>query len=152
MNLMKRNSAVEVTPRFFDSFLMKDLFDVPVVPTLSSRSVSQLPAVNIVANEDSFVVEMAAPGLKRDQIKVELDNDLLTIAYQEESNKEEKSERPHYVLREFNSHSFSRRFTLPEGVINEEGVAASYEDGVLRLVLPKREEAKPKAPRQIQIS
>lgn len=148
---MKRTSAFDVAPRFFDSFLLKDMFDVP---TAAYQQNVKFPAVNITVDEDAFVVELAAPGLKKENIKVELEKDVLTISYKEEeiNNHEENKAKPNFLKREFSNRSFSRSFTFPKGAIDEEKIGASYVDGILRLELAKQEAAKPKAPRQISIS
>ena len=98
-----------------------------------------------------FVVEVAAPGLKKENFQIALDKDVLSISHKEE-NSEAAPEETKYLKREFKTYSFSRSFTFPKGVIDEDKIEAQYVDGVLRLSIPKKEEAKPKAARQISIS
>lgn len=156
MTMIKRNTAMDVAPRFFDSFLLKDLlmkdnFDSNV----AGAATAGIPAVNISVNDEAFFVELVAPGLSKEFFKIALDKDELTISYQEESKSEnsENNTQKQYLLREFgNARSFTRRFSFAKGAIDETNITATYTDGVLRLVLAKREEVKPKAPRQIEIA
>ena len=127
------------TDRFFDSDLLK------------LASVPPLPLVNILEEEKEFVVEMAAPGMKKNDFKIELEGNLLTIS-SETSNQTEEKEGDRYSRREFSYQSFQRSFTLAKDVLDAEKIKAKYEDGVLRLHIPKKEEVKQKPPRLIQIS
>lgn len=109
---------------------------------------TQMPSVNISETDSEFKVEVAAPGLKKEDLKINLTNDMLTISAEreEEKNTEEKN----YTRREFNYQTFQRSFSLP-ATANAEGISAEYKDGILHLMIPKREEAKQKT-KQIQIS
>ena len=151
MNQTKHTSAFDVAPRFFDSFLLKDIFDVPAV---AYQQNVKFPAVNITANEEAFLVELAAPGLKKENIKVQLEKDVLTISYKEEekNNQDENNPKSNFLMHEYSNRSFSRSFTFPKGAIDEDKIVAAYVDGILLLELGKQEAAKPKAPRQISIS
>jgi HSP20 family protein len=111
-----------------------------------------LPAVNLKETNDEFVVEVAAPGMKRDDFKVELDNQMLTISSERETNKEDKDADGNYTRREFSYQSFQRSFALPVGKIDGDRIAARYTDGILYITVPKNENAKVKPARQIQIS
>src|SRR5690606_19653283 len=111
---------------------------------------STMPSVNIREDEDGFEVEMAAPGMKKDDFKVELDGNTLTISSNKHQNHEENKQG--YTRREFSYQSFQRHFLLPKDVMDDDKIVARYEDGVLRLSIPKKEEAKKKAPRLIEIS
>jgi HSP20 family protein len=116
----------------------------------SVRRMNSLPAVNIEEKEDSFVLELAAPGKKREDFNIELDNELLTISSEtKEENKTEDEER-HFTRREFSYTSFKRSFTLPE-TVDFTKIDATYSDGVLHVNLPKREEAKKQPKRLIEI-
>jgi HSP20 family protein len=113
------------------------------------QSMSNVPAVNVVEHGDGFRIEVAAPGLKKEDFKLNLNHNNLTIAaYQE--NKAEEKQNEKYTRREFNYSSFQRTFMLPNSV-NADEIKASYNDGVLSIEIPKREEAKVKPPRQIEI-
>ena len=98
-----------------------------------------VPAVNIVEKNSHYEVSLGAPGLKKSDFKINVDGNVLKISAEKEESKEEKDEN--YTRREYNYSSFSRSFTLP-GEVNKEKIEASYEDGVLKLMLSKKEEAK----------
>lgn len=97
------------------------------------------PAVNITDNKDNYMVSLAVPGMDKKDFNVDIDGNLLTVSCEKEETKEEKDTR--YSRKEYNYSSFSRSFTLPDEVIMEK-INASYENGILKLVLPKKEEAK----------
>ena len=96
-------------------------------------------------------MEMAAPGMKKNDFKIELEGNLLNIS-SETSNQTEEKEGDRYSRREFSYQSFQRSFTLAKDVLDAEKIKAKYEDGVLRLHIPKKDEVKQKPPRLIQIS
>jgi HSP20 family protein len=98
-----------------------------------------IPAVNITDNQNEYIVSLAAPGCKKDDFKIDLEGNMLTISSEKEESKEEKEAR--YTRKEYNYSSFSRSFTLPEE-INREKIDAVYEDGLLKLRLPRKEEVK----------
>ncbi len=98
-----------------------------------------VPAVNIVENNNDYKVTVAAPGLKKSDFKIDVDGNVLNISAETEEKKKEKEEK--YTREEYNYSSFSRSFTLPDDV-SKEKIEASYADGVLKLILPKKEEAK----------
>jgi len=107
-----------------------------------------LPAVNILEKDAGFQIEMAAPGLKKENFKINLVQNTLTISFSKENNVEEVEGK--FTRREFRQNSFRRSFSLPQ-TIESELITASYEDGILHLFLPKKEEAKQRAERQIEI-
>jgi HSP20 family protein len=135
-------------PSLFDRFFENDLFD------WSNRNYSStnttLPSVNIKESNNDFEVEMAAPGFTKNDFKIELNHDLLTISSAKEIENEAK-EGQQFTLREFSYQSFSRSFTLPNSADSEK-IGAKYEDGILRVKIPKKEEARPKPSRQIAIA
>jgi HSP20 family protein len=98
-----------------------------------------MPAVNITDNKDDFMVSLAVPGMKKDDFNIDVDGNMLTISCEKEDEKEDKNSK--YTRKEYNYSSFSRSFTLPDEV-NKEKIDARYEEGVLKLMLPKKEEAK----------
>ena len=104
---------------------------------LLSKPIS-VPAVNVTENTKDFKLALAAPGLKKDDFKIDVDGNMLTISSETGEEKEEKDEK--YTKKEYSYSAFSRSFTLPEGV-NKEKIEASYENGILRLVLPKSDES-----------
>lgn len=109
-----------------------------------------LPKVNIKEVSDAFIVEMAVPGLKKSDFNIDLDNHVLSISAEiKEENKEERESG--YTRREFGYSSFKRTFTLPESV-EDDKIKATYNEGILNVYLPKKEEAKQKPARTIDIS
>lgn len=101
--------------------------------------VMKMPAVNVTDNKDNYLVSLAAPGMKKNDFKIDVEGNMLTISSEKEENKEEKESK--YTRKEYNYSSFSRSFTLPDEVIKDK-IEAIYEDGVLKLKLPKSEESK----------
>ena len=134
-------------PSMFDRFFEGDLFD------WSNRNYSltntTLPSVNIKESPDEFKVEVAAPGFDKGDFKLELDHDVLTISSEKQTEKETKEDE-HFSKREFSYQSFSRSFTLPYSA-DSERIDANYENGILRVSIPKKEESKPKPSRMIEI-
>jgi len=98
-----------------------------------------VPAVNITETKDDFELALAVPGMKKNDFKIDIDGNLLIISAEIEEKKKEEKDK--FTKEEYNFSSFSRSFTLPEGV-NKEKIEAVYVDGVLKLTLPKKEEAK----------
>lgn len=98
-----------------------------------------IPAVNITEDKDNYKVSMAAPGLKKSDFNIDLDGSMLTISSQREENSEEKEQR--FTRKEYNFSSFSRSFFLPDEV-DQSKIEATYEGGVLGLILPKKEESR----------
>ena len=114
-------------------------------------SMSQMltvPAVNIVERSDHFEISLAAPGMKKEDFNVDVEGNMLTISAESEQRKDDSNER--HTRREFSYTSFSRAFTLPEGVIKDK-IDASYENGLLKLMLPKTDEAKKMASKHINV-
>ena len=109
-----------------------------------------LPAVNVLDLDDKFLVEMAVPGFKKSDFNVDLDNKLLTISAEHKTENEDNVDDL-YTRKEFGYSSFQRTFTLPE-IIDNEKIVAKYEDGILKVALPKLEEAKKKPVKNIKIS
>ncbi|MEZ5040698.1 MAG: Hsp20/alpha crystallin family protein [Saprospiraceae bacterium] len=144
MNLVKFKPAAtwSTFDQLFDG-LLKD-----VTTTLGTDGfVGSRPAVNISENKESFLLELAAPGLNKEDFKVSVEKNMLTVA----ANKETKSEEGNqYRRREFNYLSFKRSFHLPSS-IDANAINATYENGVLYLTLSKKEEAKEKPARLIEI-
>jgi HSP20 family protein len=110
-----------------------------------------LPAVNIRELDEEFVVEVAAPGMKRDDFKVEVDGDMLRISSERQEERKDEDKDSRYTRREFSYQSFMRSFNLPN-TVEADKIKAKYTDGVLHLSIPKKEEARPKPSRVIKIS
>ena len=132
-------------PLFFDDFMGRDYLP----EFYSNNQFKSLPAVNIVENDDSFVIEVAAPGLEKKDFNVNLENDCLTISSEMKNNSEESNDR--YTRKEFMYNSFKRSFTLPDSV-NSDKIKASHKNGILFVSIPKKEEAMVKPARQIDVS
>lgn len=136
-------------PSLFDRFFDGDLMDWNTSNYSSTNTT--LPAVNVKENENEFQIEVAAPGLKKDDFKVSYDNGSLTIS-SEHKNEKETKEGEKITRREFSYQSFKRSFTVAETAVDAEKIQANYHDGILNISLPKREEVKPKPAKQIAIS
>lgn len=137
-------------PSLLNDLFTDDWFDSSLANWKSSGTT--LPAVNVRETNDDFRIEVAAPGMKRDDFKVELDNNVLIISSQREDSREEKDNNGDYTRREFSYQSFQRSFTLPEDKVEGDKIAASYVDGILKVTVPKKEQAKVKPAKQIAIS
>ena len=137
MNTRTVAKRTQRIPSFFEDFFNKPLLDL-FDSGLPSRRMS-VPAVNITERKEDYLVSMAAPGLKKEDFKIDVEGNLLTISSEKEEENEEKSEK--YTRQEYSYSSFERSFTLPDEV-NKDKIDAHYQDGVLELVLPKKEEAK----------
>ena len=148
MSIIKRN---EFFPGFnlFDDFFSRDHWNWGVNNNSSTNTT--IPLVNIKETADNFEVEMAAPGMNKNDFRVELDGNLLTITSERKEENEVKDGQ-RYSRREFSYQSFQRSFQLPKEVVDADKIEAKYENGVLRLVVPKKEEARPRPPKTIQIS
>ena len=132
----------------FDRFF-NDFFLTPKATNGNGEGfLSNVPAVNIEEKDKQFDINVAAPGMKKDDFKIEIDEGIMTISA--ETKEEHESQNDNFTRREYNYSSFSRSFTLPEN-INEDEVRAKYEDGVLKISIPKTEEVKQKS-RLIDIS
>jgi len=144
--LARRNE--NYLPSFFDRFFNNELMDWGN-SNFSSTNTS-LPAVNVKETNDEFLIELAAPGMEKKDFKINFKNNVITISSEKENNKEEKNEN--YTRREFSYQSFQRSFTVPENAIVSEKIEAGYNNGILEVKLPKREEVKPQPEREIKIS
>ena len=110
---------------------------------------NDVPAVNVREEDKNFIIEVAAPGMKKEDFKIELDNGVLMISAKSEDSKEEKDNG--YVRREFSYRNFQRSFWMPESA-KAEDIIAHYEQGVLKLTVPKLNLTAPKSTKAIQIS
>ena len=147
MSITKWNNNTGMT-NLFDDLFSKDLWNWGLSNNSSTNTT--LPAVNIRESAENFEVEMAAPGMKKEDFKIELEGNELRIGSERRSDNEMK-DGERYTRREFSYQSFQRSFTLPKDVVDVDQINARYENGVLRLLIPKKEEAKQKPPRMIEI-
>lgn len=149
--LVKRNESLfpNLVSDFFDTdlALRPSLFDFDGGLLKGFRN--NLPDVNITEDEKNFKFELAAPGLEKKDFKVETDNGVLTISSEKE--KESKEERENYFRREFSYRGFMRSFQLPENSLPEK-IDAKYENGILRLTLPKKEITISKPKKEIKVA
>jgi HSP20 family protein len=146
MTLVKRCNSYH--PTFWENFFTRDLMDWS--SSNFSNTDTTLPAVNVKENADSYEIDVAAPGMSKNDFTVNLENNLLTIASEKKEEKNE-GEKGRFTRREFSYQSFQRSFTVPETLVNGDHITAKYCDGILCITLPKREEIKPKPAREISI-
>ena len=137
-----------ITRRSFRPFYMPNFFDDDFLPMLSNRT-SSMPSVNIREDEKNYSLDLAVPGINKDDLKIDINEDVLTVSSENKSEKEENKDG--YKRKEFSYSSFCRSFYIPENV-NRDKIEANYKDGILSVSLPKQEEEKTKLPRQITIS
>lgn len=137
MTLVKFNSDKKNNP-LMPGF--NDVFDSIFNDTFfSDRMVTRVPAANISETADHYHIELAAPGLKKQDFKLNLDRNILNISVEQQS--ENAAEQRNYSKREFSYSSFVRAFTLPDSA-NSDDIDATYSDGVLKIDIAKKEEAK----------
>jgi HSP20 family protein len=139
------SSPARIPSLFSDFFNSERLFDFGL-PSMNASS--SLPAVNVKETANEFIIDVAAPGLKRDDFNISIENDALIISAEKEKSSEEKEEN--YTRKEYSYNSFSRAFSLPNYVKGDD-IKAKYSDGVLKLTIPKTEDAKKKASKKIKI-
>lgn len=99
-----------------------------------------MPAVNIKNNENAFEIEVAVPGLKKEDFNIEVEEKVLKLSVNKSS--ENVEEKDNYTRKEFNYFNFQRSFALPKNVVDIENVQANYNDGILKVSLPKQKETK----------
>lgn len=140
MSLTKWTDSDVMFPSF--SNLLDEFMD-DALPRTATGLPKMVPAVNILETDNEYMLEVAAPGLRKENFELHVEQKRLAIsAHADEPNQEGK-----YARREFSYHSFKRVFALPD-FVNLDNIQASYEDGILKISIPKREEVKP---RTIQI-
>jgi len=147
MSLIKRNEDYPAWSNLFNDIFNRNWLD------WTTRNFSDtnttLPSVNILEAADSYELNMAAPGLEKKDFKIELNHGILTISSEKKVEKETKKGQQ-FTRREYSYQSFNRSFTLPDTVENEK-ISAKYENGVLKVVIPKKEAAKTKSLKTIEI-
>ena len=127
----KNNSLMPGFNDVFDSIFNDSFF--------SDRTIARVPAVNVSESTDHFHIELAAPGLKKDDFKISIDHNVLYIAVEQQTEANDASRK--YNKREFSYSSFVRSFVLPQAA-DQNRTEAAYEDGVLKVDVAKKEEAK----------
>jgi HSP20 family protein len=148
MALARRNNTFSSLPSLFDRFFNEGLMDWNNLNY--STTDTTIPAVNVKEDENKYSIEVAAPGMKKDDFDVKLENDMLTISSERKEEKDDSDEG--FTRKEFSYQSFQRSFTLPEGHILTDKISAKYNDGILYIELPKRDEVKPQPAKTIKIS
>ena len=146
MKLARKNE--NYFPSFFDRFWNNELMDWS--HSNYSNTNTSIPAVNVKETDDEYTIEVAAPGMKKSDFKINFKNNVLTIASEKQNTAEDKTDS--YTRQEFSYQSFQRSFTVPENEVNSEKIFARYNEGILNIHLPKRDEVKPQPERQIKIS
>ncbi len=146
MNILAKNNDV-LFPRLWNDFFENEFFGVPV----SARQALSVPAVNIRKTETGYDIEVAAPGMKKEDFNISLDNNVLTISSEKKSEQVKEDKQHGYTRREFNFSSFRRSFALPEET-QVEKITAQYTDGVLHIQVPKKEPVKVNNTRLIEIA
>ena len=131
-------------PAYWDDFFNDKFFN----QLKSTDSKGSRPAVNVSEDEKGYTIEVAVPGIARDNFNLEIESDVLTISTEQKENNDEQKEN--FLRRKFDYQSFKRSFQLPE-TVDQEQIKASCEAGILTLSLPKMEEEIQKAPRQIEV-
>ncbi len=134
MTLLMKPSLLPRTSTFFNDF-----FEDGGFPSLNlGTGVNQLPSANVIENDKAYVIELAAPGMKKNDFEVNVDKGYLTINSEKETETEDKGDN--YSRQEFSYNKFSRSFLLPD-LVEVDKIKAKYEDGILRLSIPKKPEA-----------
>jgi HSP20 family protein len=140
MNIIRKTTPW--FPSLFDEFFTRD-FGIDLAP-----KTPQTPAVNITEKENAFHLELVAPGKEKKDFDVELEEDILSISTNSDS--ETVEDNTQFTRREFDYASFNRSFRIPE-TIDTKNIKANYKNGLLSIVLPKRKEAIPEPKKQIEI-
>lgn len=143
------DNALSTFPSLFNKFFEGEWSDW-LNSNYSSTNTS-LPAVNIQEDKDNFLIDVAAPGMQKDDFKIKYDNGFLTISSERKEEKKESKEGK-YTRREFNYQSFQRTFNVPEDMVDSTKINAKYDEGILHISLPKLDTAKVKPVREIKIS
>lgn len=143
--ISKRN---DLFPSVFNDFFKpwNAWFDAPAGDVFGNML--SVPAVNIMENKDDFKITMAIPGMKKEELNIDIEGNMLTVSAETKLEKQNKEGK--FTRKEYNYSSFSRSFTLPEGVMMDK-IAALYENGELTLTLPKTEEIKKTTARHIAV-
>jgi HSP20 family protein len=150
MNLVRFNNPYRtvnqnLVDQLFNNFLRNDYHEN------HSDNCSCKPATNIFETDADYKLELLLPGFKKEDVQLSYHENVLTVKAELPENNQEKSEELKYEHREFGSYSFERKFKVPK-TVNAENIAARFENGILVLVLPKKEEALPKPPAEIKIN
>jgi HSP20 family protein len=150
-SLVKKSGIAPLMNNFFDDFMSKDILDWNGWNERNFSALgSNLPSVNLKETDKKIEVELAAPGLKKEDFKVEIDNNMLTISSEKKEEKEENRKEDNYYRKEFNYQSFCRSFNLPD-YADENNIKANYQDGILHVDIAKKETAPKSTSKSITI-
>lgn len=133
---------------YFPGLVDDFFYSSPWTADIESKVIPSMPTVNIREDENLYIIDVAAPGMEKQDFKIELNLNLLTISAEKKEEKDETKKK--FTRREFNYSAFNRSFSLPDSV-NKNGIIASYDKGILNIIVPKKEEAKESTPIQISI-
>lgn len=141
MNLLMKS------PRYYANPFFRSAFD----DAFFGKDFSQrVPSVNILEDEKVWNIEVEAAGFKKEDFKIKIENDVLTVSAEHKT--EEKAEEKNFLRREFKQYSFSRNFRLKKENIDENGINASYENGILSISIPKKEQEQKESLKEIKVS
>jgi|LakMenEpi03Aug12_release.lakeMendotaPanAssembly.Ray.scaffolds.fasta_scaffold1091327_1 HSP20 family protein len=146
-NLITKRNDNDTLPTFFSDFFQSDPFFKP--GWLEREFGKTVPSANIKESDKDFRIELIAPGFKKEEFNIDFDDEMVTISG--EKKEEKTTEKDRFTRKEYSYNSFSRAFDLPKNA-NLEKMAAKYEDGVLKITLPKQAEAKEKAKKKVVVS
>ncbi|GIV29033.1 MAG: hypothetical protein KatS3mg028_0099 [Bacteroidia bacterium] len=145
-NIVKKENQVPTFRNLIESFFEGEF---PTFGGTISRYIgSTIPSANIKETAENFQIELGVPGVKKEDIKIDLEDDVLTISSEQKEEKTE--EKDNYTRREFNYSAFSRSFTLPD-IVDSDKITAEYKDGILNITIPKKESVIKKAQKRIEI-
>lgn len=128
--------------RYFDDFITKALWEVAQAQKQTQKNRKNGPAVNIKEAEGSYLIELAVPGLRKEDFELSLEENKLTVAIKQPEATND-TEKAHYIRREFDLNAFQRTFVFKDNTFDVDGIEAKYEDGVLCITLPKKAEVEP---------
>jgi len=150
MKLVRRsNRPVAPFTSVLDNFFNDEFFNFPTQkPTVWNRT---MPAVNIKESDDQYDIEIAVPGKEKSDFNIKVDQDVLSISSEVKNETEDKAEDGNWTRKEFSYSTFKRSFNLPETVAADK-IEANYVNGILKVVIPKKEEAKPQPTRLIEVA
>lgn len=145
MLLARRNNEQNWLNNWFDD----SFFDTDLMPRINATA----PAVNVRENEKSYIMDIAAPGLKKEFVRIDLDNDgNLNIAIENKLEHKQENKKEHYIRREFSYSNYQQAYTLPDDV-DKDKISAKVENGVLEILLPKlNPKDEPRSTKKIEVA
>ncbi|MET0759722.1 MAG: Hsp20/alpha crystallin family protein [Flavobacterium sp.] len=147
-SLLKINGLLSPVNTLIEDFFSKDIFDW--ADKNFAHVGANLPSVNLKESDKKLEIEMAVPGMRKEDLKVEIDNDMIIISSEKEEEKEELRKKGNYIKKEFHYQSFYRSFFLPD-YIDENKIEATYKDGILHVIIGKKVSGKGKKIKPIAI-